>query len=74
MKKSLQENLARNKMDDVLNHYYKAFIHNEKDHQLHYRLLNPSQHDDPKKYPLVIFLHGSAERGDDNTSQLKNCA
>lgn len=25
-----------------------------------------------KQYPLVVFLHGSGERGDDNEAQLKN--
>ena len=43
---------------------------NDKDETLNYRLLIPDAN--PKrKYPLVIFLHGSGERGDDNESQLK---
>ena len=38
---------------------------------LHYRLLKPLNYDATKKYPLVLFLHGAGERGDDNVSQLK---
>ncbi|MRT94385.1 prolyl oligopeptidase family serine peptidase [Ancylomarina sp. 16SWW S1-10-2] len=37
---------------------------------LNYRQLF-SDYDTESKYPLVIFLHGSGERGDDNESQLK---
>ncbi|NNC95423.1 MAG: prolyl oligopeptidase family serine peptidase [Chitinophagales bacterium] len=37
---------------------------------LNYRQLI-SDYDTISKYPLVIFLHGSGERGDDNESQLK---
>ncbi len=37
---------------------------------LNYRLLYPDA-DTLRKYPLVIFLHGSGERGDDNEAQLK---
>lgn len=39
---------------------------------LPYRLLKPLDYDASKKYPLVIFLHGSGERGTDNEAQLKN--
>lgn len=38
--------------------------------QLLYRLLKPNPYDSNKKYPLVIFLHGAGERGNDNTKQL----
>lgn len=43
---------------------------------LPYRILypddfNPSQN---KKYPVVLFLHGAGERGDDNESQLQHIA
>jgi predicted peptidase len=38
--------------------------------KLPYRLLKPQQVDDNKKYPLVVFLHGAGERGNDNTKQL----
>ena len=37
---------------------------------LNYRQLI-SDYDPVSKYPLVIFLHGSGERGDDNDAQLK---
>jgi predicted peptidase len=37
---------------------------------LKYRLLKPLNYDPQKKYPLVIFLHGAGERGDDNLVQL----
>lgn len=45
---------------------------------LNYRLLkpadyNPQDYDASKKYPLVVFLHGAGERGQDNTAQLKHC-
>jgi predicted peptidase len=37
---------------------------------LPYRLLLPENYDATKKYPLVFFLHGAGERGDDNEKQL----
>ncbi|HEY0041956.1 MAG TPA: alpha/beta hydrolase-fold protein [Flavisolibacter sp.] len=37
---------------------------------LPYRLLLPKNYDPNKKYPLVLFLHGSGERGSDNEAQL----
>ncbi len=37
---------------------------------LNYRMLFPDA-DTLRKYPLIIFLHGSGERGNDNEAQLK---
>nr|MBC7612149.1 prolyl oligopeptidase family serine peptidase [Pseudopedobacter sp.] len=37
---------------------------------LNYRLLGPD-YNTSRKFPLVIFLHGSGERGHDNEAQLK---
>ena len=37
---------------------------------LRYRILFPENYDISKKYPLVLFLHGSGERGSDNEKQL----
>ncbi len=39
--------------------------------ELKYRALLPENYDNGRKYPLVLFLHGSGERGDDNLAQLK---
>ncbi len=38
---------------------------------LNYRLLLPPDYNPNNKYPLILFLHGGGERGDDNISQLK---
>lgn len=43
---------------------------NAKGDTLLYRQLYPD-YDTLRKYPLVIFLHGSGERGNDNEAQLK---
>ncbi len=43
---------------------------NEKGDTLNYRMLYPD-YDTLRKYPLVIFLHGAGERGNDNDAQLK---
>lgn len=43
---------------------------NSKGDTLLYRQLYPDS-DTLRKYPLVIFLHGSGERGNDNEAQLK---
>ena len=37
---------------------------------VHYRLMRPATVEPGVVYPLVIFLHGSGERGSDNRSQL----
>ena len=33
---------------------------------LRYQILYPEHYDQSKEYPLVLFLHGAGERGDDN--------
>ena len=40
------------------------------DSTLRYRLLTPKSEDADKQFPLVVFLHGAGERGDDNEAQL----
>lgn len=47
---------------------YNKYIENGD--TLNYRMLFPDA-DTFRKYPLVIFLHGSGERGNDNEAQLK---
>lgn len=48
---------------------YEQYINADGD-TLRYRQLM-SDYDPDSKYPLVIFLHGSGERGNDNNAQLK---
>src|SRR5690606_401962 len=37
---------------------------------LNYRILYPTDYSTEKEYPLVLFLHGAGERGEDNQKQL----
>ena len=37
---------------------------------LRYRVLFPENYDKSRSYPLVLFLHGAGERGNDNEKQL----
>ncbi|MES2646952.1 MAG: alpha/beta hydrolase-fold protein [Bacteroidota bacterium] len=46
----------------------KVFIRGNDSMQ--YRMLLPRDYDSSKKYPLVLFLHGAGERGNDNIKQL----
>lgn len=49
--------------------YEKAtFTHDGK--KLLYRVLKPAKIEKGQRYPLILFLHGAGERGDDNTAQL----
>ena len=47
----------------------KVFLASDGDSLL-YRVLEPQNPERGKKYPLVLFLHGAGERGNDNQSQL----
>ena len=49
--------------------YEKRWYVNGTD-SLPYRLLLPVNYNTNNKYPLIIVLHGSGERGNDNESQL----
>jgi len=52
----------------------EAIVFQGKDgHTLPYRLLKPAGYDPAIKYPLVVFLHGSGERGADNEKQMSHC-
>lgn len=50
--------------------YKRAVYQFEPGKVLPYRILYPKNYDQSKKYPLIIFLHGSGERGNDNALQL----
>lgn len=41
---------------------------------LPYRVLMPEKFDSTKKYPVIFFLHGAGERGNDNQKQLTHGA
>ena len=43
---------------------------NTRSEKLNYRLRIPDKIDRKKKYPLLVYFHGSGGRGDDNRSQL----
>jgi predicted peptidase len=47
----------------------ETYVNNDNDTLL-YRMLEPQHKCFLKKYPLVIFLHGAGERGNDNERQL----
>ena len=49
---------------------YKKEIFTGKDQYLPYRILFPLTFDTSEKYPLLIFLHGAYEKGNDNKAQL----
>jgi endonuclease/exonuclease/phosphatase family metal-dependent hydrolase/predicted esterase len=56
------------KMKTMKQYLYKNFVQDGDD--LPYRLLMPEKLEEGKKYPLLLFLHGSGERGRDNEMQL----
>jgi predicted peptidase len=55
-------------VQDLSAYEKKLFILNKD--TLRYRILYPIHYNPHKKYPVLTFLHGSGERGDDNESQL----
>ena len=54
----------------VLSQEYKAAVFSQNGKTLPYRILLPEAYENNKSYPLVLFLHGSGERGNDNELQL----
>lgn len=47
---------------------YETYVHHGD--TLRYRMLKPLGYASQKAYPLIVFLHGSGERGTDNAAQL----
>ncbi len=57
-----------------LSAYQKGSYVNAEGSILPYRILFPEHYDQTRNYPLILFLHGSGERGNDNEKQLKHGA
>lgn len=56
------------------NLFQKKEFTDSKGKVLPYRILYPENYDKSKKYPLILFLHGAGEKGNDNEQQLKHGA
>lgn len=53
---------------------FETRVHREGEKSLPYRLLIPQDYDKSKSWPLIIWLHGSGERGADNKTPVRNLA
>jgi len=53
---------------------YQPETFKNNDGELPYRIMTPIESADLDQYPLVIFLHGSGEKGSNNRNQLKHVA
>lgn len=60
--------------DDASDLFAKRTFTNVDGQSLNYRIHFPSVDSSTKEIPLVLFLHGAGERGDDNEAQLKHGA
>ena len=49
---------------------FKEKTHVKGEDTLKYRIMYPENFSEDKQYPVVLFLHGAGERGDDNKKQL----
>ena len=56
--------------DELADNFEKQAFKNSEGQTLLYRFLPPAKLEAGQKYPLVLFLHGAGERGDDNTKPL----
>src|SRR5688572_2325217 len=60
--------------DVNLNLFQKRNFISSQGDTLPYRILLPEKYEAGKKYPVVLFLHGGGERGNDNEKQLTHGA
>ena len=61
---------AFNLMAGDKNSFLKRQFTTSDGYKLNYRILYPENYSPDKKYPLLLFLHGAGERGNDNEKQL----
>lgn len=58
-----------NLITPIVDDFEKLTYEDKDGNKLNYRFFEPKK-EEGKKYPLVLFLHGSGERGDDNAMQM----
>jgi predicted peptidase len=61
-----------NGIDQTLKEFTREVFRDDRGRTLPYRLLQPPRRAPGTAYPLVLFLHGAGEKGDDNERQLTN--
>lgn len=71
---SAQNPKKGSKIDPKVLQLYTAKSFESDGESLPYRIMVPPKLEPGKKYPLVLFLHGAGERGDDNEIQLVHAA
>lgn len=61
---------AQQTNEQLRSQFAKCYFTDTCETVLPYRLLKPQNVDTTKQYPVVLFLHGAGERGNDNETQL----
>lgn len=56
------------------NKAFDKLLYSNERGSLPYRLLKPERLDPKEKYPLIVFLHGAGERGEDNEGHIQHFA
>lgn len=64
--------MSQTSMKDKL--YHKKTFQSSVGDSIPYRILFPEDYSQEKNYPLILFLHGAGERGNDNEKQLTHGA
>lgn len=65
---------AYDRVPDPNSGYEKCEYTDHNGNKLLYRMLPPAEVEDGVEYPLIVFLHGAGERGNDNEKQLTHGA
>lgn len=70
-KKVYSLNITREDIKPIADKFLKfVYVDKESGLTMPYRLFIPENYDPNKIYPLVMFMHGGGERGDDNEKQI----